>query len=458
MGNYFEKHSPNQGAVTMTFFRFVIPSILSLLAISTASLVDGFFVGNYIGVEALASITLLIPYFSLLFAIALMLAIGGSVRASIYIEKNDYARASNVFSLIFFVAFTINLVVIPISLIFSEELFYFLGGSPELFPLMQEYFDIFCVVMLVKLSCLVLYYFIRADNQPELGMKALIIGASTNVIFDALFICVFDWGIGGAAWAGFLAEMVQLLCILRYFRLGKNNLYFIRPKNGWSELKRSACNGFSEFINESSVAIVIFVFHWVINQQAQFEGVAAFSIVNYIIYISLMIYYGIVDGMHVLFSQSLSAGLTRRVEAFMKLAGAFIALLSVMFVVFLHVFRMEIIGFFLDDGSDQVFLLSEKLVYMIWPAFLFNGFNILICAYLTAAEKALHSSVIALSRSLILPIIFIVGLSFLLPGMGFIYAIPMTEGLTCVLALMIFFKYRPSVLIPGNRGGLQGKV
>ena len=77
--------TPEKGAVVLTFFRFVIPSALSLLAISTASVVDGFFVGNYLGADALASVNLLMPYFALLFGIALMFAVGGSVKASIYI-------------------------------------------------------------------------------------------------------------------------------------------------------------------------------------------------------------------------------------------------------------------------------------------------------------------------------------------------------------------------------------
>jgi len=79
--------SPESGPVVATFFRYVIPSTLSLLAISTASVVDGFFVGNYIGADALAAVNLLMPYFALLFGIALMFAVGGSVKASIYIGE-----------------------------------------------------------------------------------------------------------------------------------------------------------------------------------------------------------------------------------------------------------------------------------------------------------------------------------------------------------------------------------
>jgi putative MATE family efflux protein len=438
--------SPDQGGVAITFLRFVIPSTLSLLAISTASVVDGFFVGNILGTEALAAVNLLMPYFSLLFGIALMFAVGGSVKASIYIGKKNFTEASRLFSQILLVVLALTIAAIPLSLFFSESLFSSLGADPELFGLMQAYFEILCVSSVMQLSCLVIYYFIRADNQPELGMRALMLGAVINIVLDGLFIYVFEWGIEGAAWATLIAQSIQLIYISSYFFSDKGNLSLIKPEKNWRELGFSAFNGFSEFINEISIGIVILVFHWVINRQSGVDGIAAFSVVNYLIYISLMVYYGIIDAMHVLLSQNFGAGRIDRVTAFMKMATASITVLSLALVIFLHVFQMQIVGLFLEGGAEQARLLAEGFVQIIWPIFLFNGFNVLICAYLTSAEKALHSSVIALLRSLVLPIALVAGLSMFLPSISFIYAIPIAEALTFVFSLAFFMYFRPSSL------------
>lgn len=439
--------SPESGAIVLTFFRFVIPSTISLLAISTASVVDGFFVGNYLGSDALAAVNLLMPYFALLFGVALMFGVGGSVKASIYIGKKDYVRASALFSQILFVVFVMVLVVTPISLLFSEYLFAGLGGDTSIYPLMQDYFEVLCFATIMQLSCLVIYYFIRADNCPELGMRALMLGAFINIALDALFIAGLGWGIEGAAWATLIAQTIQLIYISSYFFSGKNNLRLARPQKNWKELGFSAFNGFSEFINEFSIGIVILVFHWIINIQSGVEGIAAFSVVNYLIYISLMVYYGIIDAMHVLLGQNFGAERIDRVTAFMKIATAAIAVLSVGLVVLVHAFQTQIVGFFLDEGADQAREMTQSFVDIIWPIFLFNGFNVLICAYLTSAEKAMHSSVIALLRSLILPIGFVLALYMTLPGIGFIYAVPVAEALTFAFALVFFCYYRPSVLL-----------
>lgn len=52
------------------FFRYALPSVAGLLALTTANIVDGIFIGNYAGADALAALNLLIPYFTFLFGLA----------------------------------------------------------------------------------------------------------------------------------------------------------------------------------------------------------------------------------------------------------------------------------------------------------------------------------------------------------------------------------------------------
>ncbi len=437
-----------EGPVISTFFKFIIPSTLSLLAISTAAVVDGFFVGKFIGEEALASVNLLVPYFGLLFGMALMLAVGGSVKASIAMGKGDRKTASNVYSQVFFTILIFNLITLPISLYFSNGLFTALGADQSLFALMNEYFIVVAPAIVVQLCGLVCYYFFRADNKPQHGMKALILGAITNISLNTLFIGYWGYGIQAAAWATLCAEILQLLYIFRYFKLPNANLRLFWPKFNIKTIGQCGFNGFSEFINETSIGFVILVFHWVINLQSGVQGIAAFSVINYLIYISLMVYYGIVDAMHVLIGQNFGAHKIERVIKFMQMAGSSIAILTVLQLCMLFAFEEHVVNFFLEDNATQTQSLTLDFVHIIWPIFLFNGFNVLISAYLTSAEMALQSSIIASLRSLILPIALVLLFYFLYEGNTYIYAIPIAEGLSFIVALALFIAYRPSRLEP----------
>ena len=58
------------------FIQYTVPSVLGMLAVSSAAVVDGFFVGNYVGASGLAAINLAMPIFSILFGLALMMGVG----------------------------------------------------------------------------------------------------------------------------------------------------------------------------------------------------------------------------------------------------------------------------------------------------------------------------------------------------------------------------------------------
>ncbi len=438
--------SSQSHSITRTFFRYVIPSTLSLLAISTASLVDGFFVGNYVGTEALAAINLLMPFFSLLFGIALMLAVGGAVKAGFYIGAKEYRLASEIFSKTLITVFIITVCTVPIALFFAHPLFLMLGADPELIPWMSEYFNIIIYSMVVQLCGLVLYYFLRADNYPELGMHALLLGAVVNIILDGIFVYYFDFGLKGAAGATLIAQSMQILLLTRYFYIKDHRLKVVWPKTSWLEIFNTAYNGFSEFVNEFSIGIVILILHWIVNTQSGVGGVAAFSVINYLIFVSLMTYYGIVDAMHAMLAPNIGAKRFSRVFGFMCLASFSIAVLSFLFLLLMFVFRENIVGFFLDDEASAVADLASKFIFLIWPIFIFNGFNVLICAYLTCAQKPLHSTVIALLRSLFLPIMLALIIHYFFKGNAYLYALPLAEMLTFFMAIFFMYRYRPAKL------------
>ena len=134
----------------------------------------------------------------------------------------------------------------------------------------------------------------------------------------------------------------------------------------------------------------------------------------------------------------------------MTYASSFIAVLTLFLVVSLHVFKPILANFFLEENDTKTLSLTYEFIAIIWPIFLFNGFNVLISVYLTSAEKALQSSLIATSRSLALPIFLVLLFSYFFSGHHFIYAIPLAEAFTFLLAIIFFNRYQPSKIIPNS--------
>lgn len=438
------------GAVIPTFFYFVIPSIGALLALTTAGLVDGLFVGNFIGADALAAVNFLIPYLAIVFGLALMLAIGGSVRAGKSLGEKNPAAASAVFSKCFIAILIFSLTITGLNLLFSHWIFLALGAPPSLHGLMRDYFFVIACFMPAQLLSVVLYYFIRADGKPVMATVALTCGALSNILLDALFIAYLQWGIAGAAWATGLSQVLQLSIMCRYFWSPARQLYLRLRQTHWSEVAHAAYNGVSEFVNEISGGLVILMVNWLLVTRIGVEGVSAFTVVNYCLYASLMIFYGIADAMQLLVAQNFGARQIQRIRQFMVTSAVAILTLGGLLITVLLGWRTLWVSWFVGAHETAVIALAADFIRVIWPIFLVNGLNILLSSYLTAIHRPAPSAVIALLRSLVLPISLLALLSWGVSDYPVLMALPLAEWLTFFVALALFFRFKPSTLFPEN--------
>jgi putative MATE family efflux protein len=435
------------GPIISTFLRFAIPSILGLLAITTASIVDGIFIGQFVSSDGLAAITLLIPFFTLVFAIALMLSIGGAVRAGSYLGQDKIEAASAVFSKCLISIFIVGLLFMSISLLLDRQILTLLGAPEELITLVLPYFHIICVVLVLQITSMVLYYFIRLDNCQKLGTSALVAGALINIVLDALFIIGLEMGLQGAALATLAAQIVQMLILSTYFLDKQRRLTLILRPGNWSEVAKVAYNGLSEFVNELSGGMVILLLNWLLIIYQGVSGLAAFAVINYLIFISLMIYYGIADALHLLISQNHGAAQAKRIRDFLVTAMLMVLVLSLSLISILLLYPQWLIQLFLQDGAVESQQLSAQFILLVWPLFVVNGLNVTLSVYLTAMQKPLPSMSVALSRGLILPAGLLLLFATWLPEKQFLIALPLAEWLTFILALVLCWHYSPSKVI-----------
>lgn len=444
------------GRIVKTFFYYVLPSIIGLVAITSANLVDGFFVGNAIGKNALAAITLMIPYFTFLIAIAIMLAIGGAVSAGKSIGENNPEAASSIFSQSLIATLIINIILALSSLIFDDQLFELLNISDQVAILADEYLTIIRWVFILQLTTMVLYYFVRADGHPILATSALVIGAILNIVLDAWFIIYLELGLAGAAYATAIAQIVQSLVLSLYFFSQKRTLNFKIQQTDWKILLRSAYNGVSEFINEISVGIIFFILNTLMITRLGVDGVAAFTLVNYFIFLSVMLSYGFADALHLVVSQNFGARELKRVQQFLSTAIVCTLSLGVFIVALLVIWPEIILGWFINEQDSHISQIGIQLLPLLLPLFLINGTNIILTCYLTAVHQPAPSAFIALNKSLFLPATFLIAFYYLLPSwqllpenindLSFVFALPLAEWCAFLLATYFCYQYRPSQL------------
>lgn len=71
------------------FFKYSIPSVFAMWVYSLYTMVDGIFIGRYVGPLGLASVNLTMPLINFLFAVGIMIAIGSSTLMAISYGAGD---------------------------------------------------------------------------------------------------------------------------------------------------------------------------------------------------------------------------------------------------------------------------------------------------------------------------------------------------------------------------------
>lgn len=431
------------------FFTLFIPSIVGLLAFSSATLIDGIFIGNYVGAEALAAVNLLIPLLTILLGIGYMLAVGGSVRGGKYIGQGRFDRACAVFSKVLIICLGFGVLVVTLGLTLEEKVYQALGANKALMPLMSEYFLIRFPFIIPEMFIIVMYYFVRIDGFANFSAIGILLASILNVILDYVFVVEFGWGLSGAAWATGLAQIVPILFFLSYFFFKDRKLYFRFKQNNWFEILHASFNGLSEFINEVSASIVAFILNWLLINSVGTNGVAAITIINYLLLVGLMVVYSISEACQVFVSQNFGANNEQRIKHFFMVVTIACAITSLIAISLLLGFTEGMVDMFLDDNSEEAAALAMSYVNILWPLFLVNGFTICISAYLTALHKARESASIALARSLVFPCTLMFVLYTFVPNISFLWALPIAEGLTFLLAIALFLRNPPHKVIYG---------
>ena len=437
-----------EGSIFPTFIKYMMPSLLGLIAMTSGSLVDGMFIGNYEGVTALAAVNLIIPITTLLFGVSMMISIGGSVRGGKYLGEKNTTAASAIFSKTLMFMIVYGLIVIALGLVFEAKIFASLGADKTLFPVMSEYYRVIFPFLFFQFIVIQIYFFIRLDGFPNLAAIALAIGAVANISLDYLFIAVYGWGLAGAALATGLSQVMSLMVMLLYFFHPKRKIFFGLRQENWQEVFQAAYNGISEFINEVSGALIGFIFNWMLIQRAGVTGVAAITLVNYLLFIGFMAYFAISDSIQVIISQNFGARNPQRIWAFLRTAGIIIVGVSAGIISLLIAGSESLIGLFIDVERDsETLALALEFVAYVWPVFIFAGFTMLISGYLTAVHLPFQSALVASCRSLIMPAGLLILSYMLLSDYRFVAAISAAEAASFVLAVTVYLYHTPTSVI-----------
>ena len=432
------------GNTLTIFIKYASLNVLSLIAMTSSGFVDAYFVSNYVGGGGkdgelgLASINIFLPVFSLIFAFSIMLTIGSAVRAGKYIGENKGYEANQTFTSSIVLISVLMIIFSALCVIFNESVARFLGSSDLLLPYVTTYLTTFMPFVISPALNYAFTVYARVDGKPFLAVSAIVASFVINIVLNYLFIIEFDMGLRGAALATGLSTVPSTLFLFFYFLSKYSTISFVLKFESLKKLALSTYNGLSEFISESSLGLVTFIFNIIMMKFAKEAGVSAFTTINYLTWAAGMIAYGIGDALVPLISINLGSNKLKRIRKF--LIYAIVSSLAVGFIIFTSTifYGGDMVAVFLKDRTSEAFMVSmEFMKYVRW-SFLFIAPAIILSAYFTAMQKPTLSLIIALSRGAILPIFFVLLLPLFLGDVGVYLSLTVANILGTIFAIYLF--------------------
>ncbi|MCI9421503.1 MAG: MATE family efflux transporter [Dorea sp.] len=437
-----EKQSVYNKPVTIkNILKFAMPTIVMTIFMSFYTMVDGLFVSNLIGTDALSAINLTAPVIQLVTAISTMLATGGSavIMKKIGEQKKEEARED--FTSLILVNVAVGIIMCALGFLSMGSIFAGMNLSLAVEGYCVEYLSRYLLftVPILLMNNFTLYMI--ASEKAALSLICSVAGGVLNMALDYVFIACFDMGIGGAAAATGLGYSVTAVVGLLVFSRKENLLHFRRPIFRLEVLKNAASNGCSEMATTLVTGIVTMMFNWTMLTYVGENGVAAVTIIMYVLMFASSLYtgysYGVAPMLSYYYGEQSYEKLRKLVRSSLKIIGG----ISLLTVAGSFVLTKPLVSIFARP-ANPVYELAFTGNRICTAALCFIGFNIFASGMFTALSNGLVSAVLAFSRSFVFMMIAMLTLPAVLGVNGIWLATPVAELMALALTGGMFVKYR----------------
>ena len=218
----------NDYFLNRTFFRYLFPTILSVLGGTVNVTVDSIIIGNVLGEEGLAAITLSTPVYMILCTIGSLIASGAAMLVSHALGKNDSAKSRYYYTEATFILLAAGVISMLTGLLFADKISALLGASGEVLLLVEDYLRITLLGGAAKILLYIPFYFLRLDGRANRVTVCLLVMTSINIVLDLLFMTVWNMGMKGAALASVLATVVSAVLGFAFLMQKKSGFHFVR--------------------------------------------------------------------------------------------------------------------------------------------------------------------------------------------------------------------------------------
>lgn len=429
----------SEGRISKVLWKFALPAIVSLLVAELYNMVDTFFVGRYVGANAIGALTIAFPIQRLLSSIAMLISIGTSTAVARYLGEKNYDDLKKTINSALILTL-ILLVGVPILIYGSlETILKAMGASSTIYPLAKEYVSIILLGGIFQGLTFVMCFIMNSLGNTKITLYANSLGAAINMVIDFALVGGLSMGVKGAAIATVVSQGIAFIFSLYRFLKVKEQIHFKISLNIHINIAKTIIAvGFSTFVIEISDAVVAVLLNNILSGKG---GDPAIIIVGIITKVSMFMYIavlGIASAMQPIVAFNYGARNFKRMKETVRVAirSSFIA--SILMWVVMMGFARPIIGSFLMEK----YLLDEavrafRICISVFPII---GLYYIAMYYYQSIGEAKMSFLLSIYRQIVIfiPMVLLFVSLWSVDGAWFTY--PVTDIIAAVTGVIYIRK------------------
>jgi len=423
-------------------FLFVLSPIAMAVFTSIYGVVDGFFVSNFVGKTAFASLNLIMPYIMILGGMGFMVGTGGSALVGKILGQGDRERANKIFSIMIWFTVIFGAVLTVIGVTTIRPIAKLLGATEDMIDDCTIYGRIvlgFCIPFMLQN---VFQAFCITAEKPKLGFLIILCAGVANMILDALFVGVFKWGLVGAAVATGIGQCIGGIIPLVYFCLPNNSL--LRMQKAKLEIRpilQACANGSSELMSNIACSVVGIVFNFVLMKYYGENGISAYGVLMYVQFIFISIYIGYAIGTAPIISFNYGALNHIELKNVFKKSIIIMGIAGVVLTGLAEALAYPLAKIFVgyDEELCELTVSAFRIVSFV---FLTAGINIFTSSFFTALNNGGVSALISFLRTLVFQTSFVMWLPLVVGKTGIWWSIIIGEFCAFLVSLLFLLLKR----------------
>jgi len=422
--------------------RFTLPSICMMVFTSIYGVVDGLFVSNFAGKTPFAAINLVMPFIMILGGMGFMIGTGGTALVSKLMGEGKKDEANSTFSMMVLFTLLLGIVLSAVGFLTMRPVSYFLGATDAMIDDCVLYGRIVTGFTFAFMLQNVFQSFFIAAEKPRLGLIVTVAAGVTNMVLDALFIAVFNWGVAGAAIATGLSQCVGGVLPLIYFLRPNDSLLRMRPTSlRLCPILQACGNGSSELMSNISSSLVGMLYNFQLMHLIGEDGVSAYGVLMYVQFIFVAIFIGYSIGCAPVVSFHFGAQNHNELKSLLRKSTLLMASGGILLTIAARLLAAPLARLFVGYDAGLFELTSHAFRLFSW-SFLLAGFNIFASGFFTALNNGAISAAISFLRTLVFQTASVLILPLLLGVDGIWWAITVAEMFAFLISLMFLYLKR----------------